>query len=208
MFALSKKHILSIILAILISFTLDIPVAAAGFSAKEMKKMSRFLSNFTELRMFNVNAKEMLNAQHPEEMIKFGIWHNYRNNFKSRIKHCTDKNCKWGSLTIDGAYVQESLKRYFDYAPAKMSSVERDGQAYHWDGRRYHFDGADGEATYYASVAKVERSADGLVHMSGVLYNVDDRNDVLGTFTALARPHKWKGRDTWALLELKTTMKD
>ena len=109
---------------------------------------------------------------------------------------------------MDGKYVQESLKRYFDYELKKLPTVEDSDPPYHFDGRLYHFEGADGEATYYAAVKKAVRTGDGLVRMSGDIYNAEDEKDVLGTFTAVARPHAWNGKKTWALLELKTTVKE
>jgi len=194
--------------AAFLALALALPAHAADFSAKDLKSMSVFLSNFTELGFMDVDAAAFLDEKAPGDMIRFGIWHNYVNNFKSRIKRCRDKGCPWGSLTIDGKFVQESLKRYFDCELKNLPTVEDSDPPYHFDGRLYHFEGADGEATYYAAVRKAERTGDGLVRMSGTVYNAEDEKDVLGTFTAVARPHEWNGKKTWALLELKTTVKE
>ena len=197
--------------AALLSLFLALPAQAAEFSAKEMKVMGVFLSNFTEIRFMNVEAEEFLDEADPAGMIRFGVWHNYVNNFKSRIRRCADANCKWGSLTIDGKYVRESVKRYFGYELKKLPSVDdadNDGWNFHFDGKLYHFEGADGEATYYADVMKAQTGKDGLVRMSGEVYNAEDRKDVSGTFKAIARPHTWNGKKTWALVTLQTTFKD
>lgn len=198
-----KRFCLVLLTAVLLLCTGNAQ-AGSAFSSKQMKEMSVFLSNFTELGFMNIDTKKFLDEAAPGEMIRFGIWHNYVNNFNSRIKQCRTKDCKWGSLTIDGKYVQESLKQYFDYTLKKLPNVEDTVPACHYDGRQYHFEGADGEAVYYACVSTAETSADGLIVMRGELYNAEDRNDILGTFTATARPHKWNGRDTWALVSLKT----
>jgi len=199
-----KKLFCAAALAALIA----LPAQAADFSAREMKAMSVFLSNFTELGFMDVDAATFLDEKAPGDMIRFGIRHNYVNNYKTCVKNCTAKDCKWGSLVMDGTYVRESLKRYFGYDIKNLPTVEDSDSPYHYDGRNYHFEGADGEAVYYAAVKKAKLSGDGLVHMSGVVYNAEDKEDVLGPFKAMARPHTWNGKKTWALVELKVTMKE
>ena len=63
-----------------------------GASKTEMARMGTFLSNFTEQGMYNVNINNVTD----EELVHFGIWHNYINNFKSRIRRCTKRNCPYG----------------------------------------------------------------------------------------------------------------
>lgn len=179
--------------------------AASEYSPAQMKQMGVFLSNFTELGFMDFEAKDILNEAAPADMIRFGIWHNYINNYKSRIAQCKTADCKWGTLTIDGKYVQESLKHYFDYDLKVLPSLDKGNPAYHYDGRLYHFEGADGEAAWHAKVTRASKAPDGLVTMSGTIYNADNPDDVAGTFTATARPHKWNGKDTWAIVSLKTT---
>lgn len=186
---------------------------AAGFSPAQLKQMSTFLSNFTELGFRDFDVKEngsddMLHLggdpSNPD-LIRFGIWHNYINNYKSRIKKCSSKDCKYGSLVIDGKYVAESVKKYFDIN-LKNASVEQSDPPYHFDGKLYHFEGADGEAVYYAEVKQATQEG-GLVRMTGDLYNVEDKNDRPCTFVATAKPRKWNGKDTWAILSMKTTQR-
>ena len=181
--------------------------SAADFDAKNMERMSTFLSNFTELGMVNFQASEVLDPQNPGDMIRFGIWHNYINNFKSRVATCTKDGCQWGSLTMDCKYVKDSLKRYFDYDLERCISVENSDPPYHFDGTRYHFEGADGETIYHAKVSSAEKLADGNIRMQGIVHNADDESDVLGTFTALAKPHTWKGKSTWAIISMNTKFK-
>ncbi|MDR0827353.1 MAG: hypothetical protein LBN33_05685, partial [Desulfovibrio sp.] len=125
--------------------------------AAELKKMSTFLSNFTEIGLDNFYVKGSgvdgsgdllaLSADDPADLVRFGIWHNYRNNYDSRVAPCKAKGCKWGSLTIDGKHVLESVKKYFDIDLKNRSITESD-PPYYYDGKLYHFEGADGEATY------------------------------------------------------------
>jgi hypothetical protein len=40
--------------------------------------------------------------------------------------------------------------------------------------------------------------------MTGELYNADDKDDRPGKFEAAAKPYKYGGKDTWAILSVKT----
>lgn len=182
------------------------PPAVPGkkFSAGELKKMGVFLSNFTELRFMNINAEEFTDPDDPGDMIRFGIGHNYVNNFKSRIVRCKTKNCQWGSMTIDGKFVAESIKKYFDYDYKNVPGEFYGDQVYYYDGSFYHFDGFNGGAVYFARVDEAYVDVNGRVVMKGEIYNHGDKSEIIGKFTALARPHKFGGKDTWALITLET----
>ncbi len=178
--------------------------AKKGYSSADLKKMSTFLSNFTELGYMNFDAKELTDEKDPAEMIQFGIWHNYRNNFKSRIAQCPKKDCKWGSLVIQGKYVTETIKKYFDVDYPNLASVSEADMPVFYFGNHYHFDGADGEAVYFARVDEAVKNSEGRIVMRGEIYNAEDETDILGTFEAVAKPHKFAGKDTWAILSMKT----
>ena len=162
------------------------------------------LSNFTELGFMDFDAEVLTNEDDPADMIRFGIWHNYINNYKSRIARCKKKDCEWGSLVIEGKYVTESIKKYFGVDYKKLASVTESDLPFYYDGTYYHFEGADGEAVYYARVDEAVRDSEGRIVMRGEIYNTEDKNDILGKFTALAKPHKFNGKDTWAILRMET----
>ena len=172
-------------------------------SANQLKLMSTFLSNFTEVGLMFFNTEEIASGTHPEKLIRFGIMHNYINNYKSRIKQCGVKGCKWGSLTIEGKFVTESIKKYFDVDYTKLGSVTDSDPPYHYDGKLYHFEGADGELVYYARVDKAVPSGKEII-MTGVIYNAEDKDEIHGSFEAVVKPHKFGGRDTWAIIALET----
>ena len=195
-------------------FCLVLPgaAAAAPFGKDEMKRMSVFLGNFTELGYYELDLEEegdgTLHLGGPDaapDLIRFGIGHNYINNFKSRVKKCAEKDCEHGSLTIEGKFVQESVKKYFDLELENRSVMDSD-PPYFFDGRLYHFEGADGEAVYYAEVKTASREG-GVIRMSGELYNAEDRKDRPATFQAVAKPYKWNGKDTWAILSIRSEFK-
>ena len=198
------KKLLSFAAMVFFSVLMALPSHAETFSAAQMKKMSTFLSNFTEAGMSDFTAEEVLDPKNPAEMIRFGIRHHWLNTFQRTIKPSNDRQHE-GEM-IDGVYVKESLKRYFDYDLKELPSVKYpdDSECYYSDGIRYYFNGADGEAIYYAKVTKAVRLPDGRIQMTGHLYNIEEPSDILGTFTALARPHTWKGKATWAIISMKT----
>ena len=109
---MNKRVFVKALLACLAAGLLAMPALAASkeFTAQQLKLMSTFISNFTEQGFYDFDVRKSGDddalhlggdPSHPD-LIRFGIWHNYINNFKSRIKKCTKKNCDYGSLTIDG----------------------------------------------------------------------------------------------------------
>jgi hypothetical protein len=40
------------------------------------------------------------------------------------------------------------------------------------------------------------------------MYNAEDNTDRPATLEAIAKPYKWDGKDTWAILELRTEWKN
>ena len=209
--SISKKFFAMLLALSLLLCACGIASAAGaqkGYSSADLKKMSTFLSNFTELGFMNFNAKEFTDETNPADMIRFGIWHNYVNNFKSRISKCTKKDCKWGSLVIQGKYVTETIKKFFDVDYKKLASVTESDPPYYFDGKLYHFEGADGEAVYYARVNEAEKNDEGQIVMRGEIYNADDEKDIIATFEAVAKPHKSGGKDTWAIISMETESND
>lgn len=205
------KHLLIFTLAL---FIFAAPAVQAGdaaaskqpqskLSAEEIKHLGLIVSNFTEQSMYDVDAAKMTK----DDLIPFGIWHLYLNDFKKSIKPCPVKDCPYGSLYVDKDLVSETIKRYLDFDFKEHASTERGGLKFHFDGKGYHFNGADGEATYYAGVKAVRKLDDGTLELKGDLYNVEDKNDIIGSFTAIVKPKKYKGKDTYSLISLKSEMK-
>jgi ankyrin repeat protein len=180
-------------------------------SAAQLKLMSVFISNFSELGFTDFDTMDLVNENPLVGLVYFGIWHNYVNNYKSRIARCNVKNCQWGGHTIDGKHVAESLKKYFDvdFTPGSLENTE---YRFYYDGKLYHFDGADGDATHYAVVKDVYKYEDILL-MTGFLYDVgamtsakskNPANYQRATFEAAVKPHKFNGKDTWSMLSMRS----
>ena len=194
----SLKAILSICL--LAIFILASPKNASA--AEPFKDMSIFISNFTEVGLADFKAKDILNPAAPGEMLRFGIYHNFINNFKTRIKKCTDKKCPQGSFKVEGKFVAESLKKYFDYT-LNHAELNLAGTPYTYDGTFYHFKGMTDDPKEYAEVTKAQKNAD-KIQMSGRIYFQYDPHKTNATFKAIARPHTFQGKKNFAILAITT----
>ena len=190
-------------LAIFLSFagTAGAQGSKMAVDAGTLKRMGVFLSNFTEVGFWDIAS---VGSVAREDLVRFGIQHNYINNFKSRI---AKSNGTHGDppfdLAIAGKWVAESVKKYFDLELEHGSVLESD-PPYYYDGERYHLYGADGEAIYHARVKEAFNLSAGSIRMTGELYNADGNDDTTYPFEAVAKPHKFGGRDTWAIISLRT----
>ena len=164
-----------------------------GASTTEKARMGTFISNFTEADMYDID----IDTISMEELVNFGIRHNYINNFKSRVKRCPKKDCPYGTLIIDKKYVAEAVKKYF---ALELDHTSTDYANY--DGKVYHFYTADGVPDY-ADVYEVSRKGN-TITMRGELYSSGAEEERVGTFTATATPYKFNGKNTWSILTLKT----
>lgn len=209
------KKILLILFAAIFAFN---GAAFAATNAKELNRMGIFISNFTEVGMFDFDLEKdgddaAIHLGDPEnfgELIYFGIIHNYINNPKTTIKKCRDKDCPYGDLTVSGKSVAASVKRYFDLDIKPRSDLNRSPALYYDKNGLYHFaapknQGTDDAPIYYADVKNVKRSPNGkIIIMTGDIYNLNNKKDRPATFTATAKPYKWNGKNTWAVLSLTT----
>ncbi|MBR0094965.1 MAG: hypothetical protein IJP91_06770 [Synergistaceae bacterium] len=199
--------------------------AFAVEQTKEMKRMSVFLSNFTEAGLFNFDLKDgdddedetfneyeeakihLGNPNNVTELIRFGIVHNLINNYKSRIRRCSDPDCESGSLTVDKKFVFESVKKYFglDISQRDMSVIEENQSVvFSYDGKLFHFDAdsfkePDNDTVYYADVLGVIRKGKNL-SLAGDIYNSKRKTDRPGMFAATVRPVG----DTWVIIDMTT----
>ncbi len=190
-------------LCLIFGMQTQVNAAEKKFSAAELKRMSIFLSNFTEIGLRTFSAAKILDEDNPYEMINFGIWHNYVNNFKSRVK-VEKTEGEAGTMSISKKYVAESVKKYFAYDIKKHASVAdgHGGYAFLLKNDRYFFGGGDGEAIYYARVQSANTLSSGAIEMTGYLYNIKDESDKIGEFTALANPYTFKGKKTWSIIRM------
>ena len=168
----------------------------------ELHRMGIFISNFTEQGMYDLNINDIGNA----DLVRFGIAHNVINNSKSTVKKCSLPDCEYGPSLMSGSSVAASVKKYFDMDVNNRTVTGQPEAIY--DGDNYHFDARQWkeDTVYYAEVQDVRRE-DGLVHMDGELYNVKRKSDRPAYFTAIAKPYKYSGKNTWSILSLSVEWK-
>ncbi len=205
------KKLFSRISIALFVLTLFVGVSSASPSRDELKRMGIFISNFTEQGFYNFDIDEegdedMLHLGDPSnmsELIRFGIAHNVINRSKSTVRKCTRRGCDYGSSTMTGKSVAESVRKYFDMG-IKNQSVMGDAPEAFYDGESYHFEPKQWrpETVYYAEVQDVS-SRRGIITMTGELYNLHRKSDRPATFTAEAKAYRWDKKDTWAILSLR-----
>ena len=177
--------------------------AADGFSKDTMKRMGTFVSNFTELKMYNLpDAQALINEQYAE----FGVLHEKMNNFNSFKQEGNSR------ASIEASHIENAVMRYFGRQFSAHCSVPVGTRSWaiQFDAKTKRYtiqrtDEPESAVVTYARVEKAENLPDGNVRMTGTLHNAKDESELRGTFVAVARPHKWNGRDTWALLSLKST---
>ena len=195
---MKRKIFTALFIFAIMIFTLN-----ASKQSDEIKRMGIFISNFTELGMFDININDIGNA----DLIRFGIGHNVINNSKSTVKKCALPGCEYGPSLMPGSAVAASVKKYFDLDMSNRTVTGQPEAVY--DGDNYHFDARQWreDTVYYAEVQKVRRE-DGLVHMDGELYNVKRKSERPAYFTAIAKPYKYGGKNTWSILSLSVEWKE
>ena len=187
----------------------------ASKQSGEIQRMGIFVSNFTEQGLYDFDLEaegdpDLAHFGNPvftSELIKFGITHNVINRSKSTVKTCPDKRCPDGPHIMSGKSVAESVRKYFDLN-IKNQTVDEDTITIPYDGKNYHFNASDfkPETVYYAEVQNVSRR-NGIITMTGELYNVKNKKDRPATFRATAKPHIWDDKDTWSILSLSVDWK-
>ncbi|MBO6258110.1 MAG: hypothetical protein J6M93_02070 [Succinivibrio sp.] len=189
--------------------------SADGFSDEQIKKLSTFLSNFTEIGFYTVDNRDFLDPLHPETAIRFGIWHNFVNNEESygfcaegkgETKFSDAKGCHIGYFAMPKKYVQNSIMKYLDFTFEDHQSVSSEYGNFAFDGNYYYFEGASGEAVY-TRVLKANQDSPGVISCSGTLYNPDNPDEILGTFRAEVSPSEWQGKKLWYLMNIESEFK-
>ena len=173
----------------------------------ELKRLNTFLSNFPEAHTINFNVNTITS----EDLIHFGIIHNWHNNNNRFVLlNNDDDDDELGYCGIDGKYISESIKKYFDIDFKEHCDVKgEDGYIYfRYDGKFYHCSLGDGEPTSMTRIKEVYRNDAGQLKITGEIGSTHEDEiedeDVSATFEAYAKPYKYKGKDTWAIISFKS----
>lgn len=205
----NKSTLLKTMAAVIVSAAVSVsPVYAAGshYDKKTLKKMGVFLSNFTECFVYNNTRENMI--KHPENIISFGICHNYVNNFRGRfveVPGCTvsstDDKCANGTMMIDRKFINESSRRYLNYDLKEFMSVENG----YYDGHNFRIHPADGEMVRQVEVLEAVPQDDGTILVKGSTYipDMDETPSNTPDLTAVIKPHTWNNKETWSLISIK-----
>ena len=190
-------------LTALLILALSLLTINAAKKNDELHRMGIFISNFTEQGMYEIDINSIGNA----DLVRFGIAHNVINKPKSTVKKCALPDCEYGPSLMSGSSVAQSVKKYFDMDVNNRTVTGQpeaiyDGSSYHFDARQWKDD-----TIYYAEVQDVRRER-GLVHMEGELYNLKHKSERPAYFTAIAKPYKWQGKNTWSILSLSVEWKE
>ena len=197
--------------------------ASFGASSSDLKKMSRFISTFTEAGLFNFDITDaepddeadeheepkihLGNPYNAAELIRFGIVHNLINN-RGSLKQCRDSNCESGSLTLDKKIVFDSVKKYFgiDISKKDFTNIveENPSVVFSFDGNLFHFDEDSfsepgNDTVYFADVQGVIKKGKYL-SFAGDIYDSQNKTTRPGMFAATVRPDK----DSWVIISMTT----
>ncbi len=185
-----KRHMSLFLCSFLFIFTLTQTAHAQKFSKNDLKKMSTFISNFTETFMWNFNIQQI----RPAELIDFGVAHTF---IKYEGRRTTQKG---NNGYINGKWVKDAIKKYFDYNMKKLVSTKE----YRYDGKNYIYAMGGGEGRNYARVTKAKVISKNVIEMKGYIYNAESDERTGQTFVALAKPHTFNGVKTWSIISLST----
>ncbi len=167
---------------------------AQKFNAQTLRKMSTFISNFTETGNFNFNVQQIILENDSTFFIDFGVEHNIINYTKSRTKY------KKNSGTLDTKWVKDTIEKYFAHDFSNYHSTA----AYKLDGSVYQFQRPAKKSRLYAVVREAKYLSKNIIEMNGFLYNPGTKKRTGQTFVALAKPHTFNKVKTWALVSLFT----
>jgi len=111
-------------------------------SQSDKKLMNTFFSNFSEVSMEPFTRESLTDTN----MIRFGVFHNYRNNEIFFVKTGKDN-----LLKIKANYIDESVKKFFGKSITKHQSIGDIEYKNGW----YYITESSGEAFIFSQVVKL-----------------------------------------------------
>ena len=176
-------------------------------SKDELKRLNTFLSNFAEAYLTNFDV----NTVTPEELIGFGILHNWFNNWGRfvSVENPALFSDDYARYRIDVKYISESIKKYFDidFKEHREVKMENEYVDYYYDGKFYYAGLGDGDPVSSTRIKEVYRNADGQLKITGEIGRTHDEledEDIYASFVAYAKPYKYNGKDTWSIISFKS----
>ncbi len=122
------------------------------------RKVNIFLSNFAECFMDSFTRQSITDL----ELVRFGVGHNYKNNYKLWQPTADKMNVK-----LKADYVTKTIDKYF--GPIGFSHQSADEWTIYRDGH-YIVPVADGEAIPFVQIDRLTKDADGVFTAYGSIY--------------------------------------
>ena len=182
----------AVLLGVLIASAAPAAPVRMKLDADTAKRMGIFISNFTELDMYEIPH---VSAMTGDELVYFGVGHNWINNPKQI------KKARGGKVSVDNKRVADAVKKYFALDLGNPRSAVYDGVEYSFAKGAYAFPTPGKKTVYYARVTAAYRDGDEII-MTGDVYNLKNPAEVRGPFYAYTKAWKWGGKNTWALISL------
>lgn len=177
----------------------------------EYEKLSIFFSNFSEVSFDDFDAENYSN----EQLIKYAVWHTYRNNFSEVI---IANDFEHYGAKISAQFIEYIVSRYFDLQVQHQSCGYMDGEyTYLYRDGYYYFNPADGEPLIWSEVVEFYDNGDGTFSAVTHEYSGHDitnqyKRKEHWTYSdetfwddnqyhyALVEPYSYEGKETYKLL--------
>lgn len=133
-----------------------------SFTDEEYKKLSIFLSNFSEVGFIDFDIADYKD----EQLIEFAIWHTYSNNYDAIINETDEAHY---DLKISADIIFDVVDKYFGISVIHKSVGYIDDPN-HWNYGQYqylfkdgyyYFTGADGEPLSWSEIVELYDNGDG-----------------------------------------------
>lgn len=196
----SVKHVMLLLCALFFLTAkagADPSLHKLNITEQERKRMSGFITVFTEMEFYGRHFTFDAEKAKPEQLIYFGIMHNILHNYGTIVTLKADghTNC------IDKKHVEETIKRYFGITFTGHATVDE----FTFDGTEYTYYGGEGPHPLRADVREVFQKGEDFV-MHGLLRDTHDGDKAVGTFIAHVSPWQHIGKNTWRLKTIDTEL--
>lgn len=177
---------------------------AAEFNSETMKKMGVFLSNFTETGLRNFNLSELTGTDQGIQQIVMFAYNHIRIN--TPAKYISEAQEYYNLNRVSEKDLNAVLQRYMDLDGFLSSRARQQDEFILPDYintlNTWEFPDQVPDLAEYVEVTSASRQDDGTVLMEGRTYYPDLNISSGSKCEAVAKPHKYQNKDTWAIISL------
>ena len=193
---------------------------AAEFNSETMKKMGVFLSNFTETGLRNFNLSELTGTDQGIQQIVMFAYNHIRINTPAKYiseaqdhirintpaKYISEAQEYYNLNRVSEKDLNAVLQRYMDLDGFLSSRARQQDEFILPDYintlNTWEFPDQVPDLAEYVEVTSASRQDDGTVLMEGRTYYPDLNISSSSKCEAVAKPHKYQNKDTWAIISL------